>query len=251
MRRESIRVPLRDITLHGLLYRPVKAGRRPALVLLHGWGPADMNGAEVLDESARSLAEAGYVTLSLSMRGWPETGGEDDAGAEQPADTVGAVEWLAERPNVDPARIGLVGFSQGGQVSLLAAARGASVRALVAWYPVTDVERWGATSTEREVREWYVPEVCSTGNGPRDRSPVHVAEKIDVPVLLIHGDRDDRVPTEQSRLMERALQDAGRRVEMLLVPGMEHGKASWPPEIWRETWQRMLEFLEQTLSSPE
>ena len=52
-------------------------------------------------------------------------------------------------------------------------------------------------------------------------------------------------------LLLRALRRAGKRVEMLLVPGVEHGKASWPPAIWQETWQRMLEFLERTLVSSE
>ena len=85
------------------------------------------------------------------------------------------------------------------------------------------------------------------GGGPRHRSPVFVAGKINVPVLLIHGDRDERVPTEQSLLMESVLREAGKRVELLLVPGMAHGKASWSPEAWQGAWLRMLEFLEHAL----
>ena len=49
------------------------------------------------------------------------------------------------------------------------------------------------------------------------------AAGIAAPVLLVHGDADTRVPTEQSHLMRSALASAGRRVELLLVPGAQHG----------------------------
>ena len=52
---------------------------------------------------------------------------------------------------------------------------------------------------------------------------MNFADKIQAPVLLIHGDRDVRAPTEQSLRMQDALRKANRPVELILVPGAGHG----------------------------
>ncbi|MCZ6871334.1 MAG: prolyl oligopeptidase family serine peptidase, partial [Gammaproteobacteria bacterium] len=71
------------------------------------------------------------------------TGGVDDCGLNQPKDIVNAARWLAEQPRIDANRIGLVGGSQGGQVTLLAGSIDKSVKAIVAMFPVTDIALWG------------------------------------------------------------------------------------------------------------
>lgn len=208
------------VTLGGILFRPEAGGAPlPALVVLHGWQPAGTNGAALVEARARRYSEQGYVALALSMRGWPPSGGADDCGLQQPDDVSRAVDWLAALPNVDPARVGVVGFSQGGQVALLAGARGARVRAIVAYYPVTDVARWKETTTNPDI-PGYVTAVCEP---TAPRSPVRHAATITAPVLLVHGELDTRVPTEQSLRMQEALGSAGRPARLLLVPGAAHG----------------------------
>jgi dipeptidyl aminopeptidase/acylaminoacyl peptidase len=67
-----------------------------------------------------------------------------------------------------------------------------------------------------------------------------VAEKIGAAVLLIHGDRDTRVPTEQSIWMQRALQKANRTVDLQLIAGAEHGFDSTQTE---QAWALTAKFL--------
>jgi dipeptidyl aminopeptidase/acylaminoacyl peptidase len=155
------------------------------------------------------------------MRGWPPSRGRDDCGLLQPDDVAEAVRWLAALPGVDAARVALVGFSQGGQVSLLAGTRGVSLRAIVAYYPVTDVARWKTTTTNPDIPN-YVQEVCEPG-GTGPRSPLANAAAIAPPVLLVHGDLDTRVPTEQSLLLHDSLAALGKRTSLLLIPGAQHG----------------------------
>jgi len=210
------------VSLGGILHRPeIPSGTRPAVVVLHGWQPAGTNGAALVEPRARRYAEEGKIALALSMRGWPPSGGADDCGLLQPDDVVQAVRWLAAQPGVDPARIALVGFSQGGQVALLAAARGAAVRAVVAYYPVTDVARWKTTTTNPDI-PGYVQAVCEPG-GTAPRSPLQNAAALTPPVLLVHGDQDTRVPTEQSLLLHDSLAALGKQTSLLLVPGAPHG----------------------------
>jgi dipeptidyl aminopeptidase/acylaminoacyl peptidase len=220
--RAEVVIPGDGISLGGILIRPEPpAGPRPALVLLHGWRESGVNGAETLESRARSFSAAGYVVLALSLRGWPPSGGVDDCGLRQPDDVARAVEWLAGQPGVDRGAIGLVGFSQGGQVALLTAARGGAVAAIVAYFPVTDIARWKATTAHPTIPA-YIATVCEPG-GWEARSPRLRAADIASPVLLLHGDADLRVPTEQSLLMRDALTAAGRTVALTLIAGAQHG----------------------------
>jgi dipeptidyl aminopeptidase/acylaminoacyl peptidase len=219
-----------DVTFQGagvdigaILLRPeIPAGvLRAGIVLIHGWQPAGVNGAQLLEPRARTFMDAGYVVLAISMRGWPPSGGRDDCGLQQPDDAAAAVGWLASQPGVDPNRLAVVGFSQGGQVALLSGVRGARVRAIVSYYAVTDVALWRQTTSNADI-PGYVTSVCEPG-GTTPRSPRLSAGAINVPVLLVHGDMDTRVPTDQSVLMKAALDAAGRTATLFLVPGAQHG----------------------------
>lgn len=157
------------------------------------------------------------------MRGFGASEGVDDCGLEQPDDVVAVVDDLRAR-HAGLARIGLLGISQGGQVALLAAARGASIDAVAAWAPVTDVARWRATTTFQGIPD-YIDARCADGR-LADRSPLAVAAALRVPILLVHGDADTRVPTEQSQLLHSAVQAAGGQSELRLLPGVEHRRGA-------------------------
>jgi len=239
--RSEVTMPGAGVTLSGILFRPATVeSALPAVVVLHGWAEASVPGAPRVERLARRLAESGYVALALSMRGWPKSGGQDDCGSEQPDDIAKAVDWLASLPGVNADRIGAIGLSQGGQVALLAAARTSRIRAVVAYYPVTDIHQWQNTTDNEGIRKYYIPRVCGFGTS---RSPINVAEKIGAAVLLIHGDRDRRVPTEQSVLMQQALQKANRTVDLQLIAGAEHGFDPQSEQAWALTTKFLATYL--------
>jgi dipeptidyl aminopeptidase/acylaminoacyl peptidase len=232
---EDIRVPGAGIELEALvLTHPDPA---PLVMVLHGWG----DDAATMLPLAEGLWAAGFAAASVSMRGWGGSGGGDDLGLEQPDDIVVAADDLASRPWVRDGRSGIVGVSQGGQVALLAAARGAAVRAVAAWAPVTDLDQWRATTEYPGIPD-YIDFVA--GSDTRPRSPVHVAADIAVPVLLVHGDADTRVPTAQSHLLADAMARAGRRPEVELLAGVGHGRHTDGNE---RALARTVEFLRSHL----
>lgn len=243
--RHEVRLSGDGVTLGGILFRPAVEGPLPAVIVLHGWAEAGVPGALRVEGMARDLSEAGFLTLALSMRGWPPSGGQDDCGLRQADDVARAVEWMHRIPGVHGTSIGLLGYSQGGQVALLAAARQPIVSAVVAVYPVTDVPRWAETTSLETIRTGYVPTVCQGGV---NRSPVAVAGAIRAPVLLVHGDADTRVPTEQSLRLRDALQAVGGSVELVLVPGAAHG---FTEAERAETWPAILDFLRDRLSTAQ
>jgi dipeptidyl aminopeptidase/acylaminoacyl peptidase len=233
------------IILGGLLVEPpAPSPSHPAMILLHGALPPGMPGAPRMAGAARILAREGYVALALSMRGWPPSGGSNDCGLKQPDDVVAALDWLAFLPEVDPARIGLLGVSQGGQVVLLAAARTKRARAVVAIAPVVDIDRWRQTTAFQDIRD-HIRMLCEPG-GTAIRSPIHSAEKIEAPVLLLHGSQDTRVPTEQSVLMRDAMLKFNRPVSLYLVASAEHELTD---EQWGRVWPTILQFLAIHLKS--
>jgi dipeptidyl aminopeptidase/acylaminoacyl peptidase len=235
-----------SVTLGGILFRPASTSKPlPAIIVLHGWARPGVPGAPRVEGTARRLSEQGYVALALSMRGWPPSGGSDDCGEQQPDDVAKAVDWLATLPGVDADSIGVLGFSLGGQVALLAGSRSPRIKAIVAYFPITDIQRWRDTTTNRDIRDFYVPQVCAAG---RSNSPVNSADEIRAPVLLIHGDRDTLVPTEQSLKMRQALQKANRYVELLVIGGGGHG---FTDEQSEQAWSVAMKFFNMYLKPRE
>jgi dipeptidyl aminopeptidase/acylaminoacyl peptidase len=236
---ELVTVSGADVSLGGYLFRPSNATALvPAVLLLHGFG----GNALATVEPAQLLAQAGYIALSLSMRGWRGSDGVDDCGLHQVDDTIKALEWLAAQEGVNSERIGMLGSSQGGQVALLTASRTQRPRAIVAYKPPTDIEQWIKTTTFPDIGE-NVARLCAD-NKFVERSPVYHAEKINVPVLLVHGDADTQVPTEQSVLMQKALQAAGKQVDLKLIPDATHG---FGRDGLRLAWEWTMAFYTQHL----
>ncbi|MFD8482419.1 alpha/beta fold hydrolase [Kitasatospora sp. NPDC059673] len=120
------------------------AGRRPAVLLAHGFGGSK----EGERQRAEELARAGYAVLTWSARGFGQSSGQ--IGLNEPerevADVSRLVDWLAQRPEVqldgegDP-RVGVTGASYGGAVSLLAAGYDKRIDAIapqITWWNLAD-----------------------------------------------------------------------------------------------------------------
>jgi dipeptidyl aminopeptidase/acylaminoacyl peptidase len=203
------------VDIEARLFEPSEAATNGVVLI-----PGFKGTAGDLSEAAAMFAEAGYLSVAISMRGFGASGGRDDCGLRQPDDVIAVVEWMHEQLAPAEGRIGLMGISQGGQVALLAAIRGAGTAAVAAWSAVTDVASWRETSETLGIRE-YIDAVCRDG-AYIERSPLALADRLTVPVLLIHGDRDTRVPTDQSVRLRDALAAKGRSSRLELLPGVGH-----------------------------
>jgi dipeptidyl aminopeptidase/acylaminoacyl peptidase len=171
--------------------------------------------------AAHDFQAAGYAVLTPTMRGWPPSGGIDDCAGRQVDDALVLLEWLGRQPGIDAARRYLAGFSQGGQVALLAASRGAPVRAVAAFAPVVDPGSWGEQTVVDGIRD-YVMQECGGKEGWPARSALHRADSLQQPLLLVHGDADLRVPTQQSVRLYQKLVELQRPVRLRLIPGAAH-----------------------------
>ncbi|MGE0254511.1 MAG: alpha/beta hydrolase [Alphaproteobacteria bacterium] len=122
------------LRLAGILHRPDDAGgdaRRPAFLVLHGFGTNKDGGTSVA--VAHLLEEWGYVALRFDMRGCGDSEGEFGRVIclEQVEDTKNALTWLATQPGVDPDRIGVVGHSFGAAVAVYAGGTDTRIAAVI------------------------------------------------------------------------------------------------------------------------
>ena len=210
---------------------------RPAVLFLHGGGWE--NGDKEDHTVAALLASNGFVAATINYR----LSGE----ATFPAaveDSKCAVRYLrahAARYGIDPDRIGAMGSSAGGHLAMLtgcadekAGLEGSGgwqdvssrVKAVVSYFGPSDftVGEMGVETASVDLVQKFLG---GTSEGKpelyRRASPITYVSPNAPPLLLIHGDRDNVVPIEQSERMLRAYREAGRNAKMIRVEGAGHG----------------------------
>lgn len=198
----------------------------PAIVMPHGGpGARDEWGFDWL---AQFFANRGFAVLQPNFRGSAGYGREwfQENGFRSWPIAIGDVNdagrWLVREGIADPAKLAIVGWSYGGYAALQSGVVDPALyRAVVAIAPVTDLQsardEWRDFTNAANVRDYF-------GTGPHlaQGSPARHAEKIAAPVLLFHGGLDRNVRLSQSRLMRDRLRDAGKPVELIEFPELDH-----------------------------
>lgn len=125
------------VDLAGTLTLPQGAGPWPAVVLVSGSGQQDRDETLFYHKPflvlADALSRAGIAVLRYDDRGVGGSGGDptNATSVDFARDAEAAIDWLKERPDIDPARIGVVGHSEGGLVAALLAARRTDLAGIV------------------------------------------------------------------------------------------------------------------------
>jgi dienelactone hydrolase len=198
----------------------------PAVVLPHGGpGARDSWGFDWL---VQYYAAAGYAVLQPEFRGsygygdgWYRKNGFQSWRIAV-GDVVDAGRWLVSSGIADPHKLAIVGWSYGGYAALQSAVIAPDLfKAVVAIAPVTDL-----AMLKEESRDWTDNAINSDfiGSGAhiREGSPLQNVDKIKVPVLLVHGNKDTNVPYQQSVSMEARLKSAGDKVRLISFDGLGH-----------------------------
>lgn len=171
------------------------------------------------------LAQQGYVVFSLDNRGTPRRGAAfggalyGKQGAVEVDDQLRGVEWLKAQSFVDPARIGVHGWSNGGYMTLMLLAKHSEAYACgVSGAPVTD---WALYDTHYTERYMDLPKANQAGY--REASVFTHLDGLRSKLLLIHGMADDNVLFTNSTRLMSDLQKRGTPFELMTYPGAKHG----------------------------
>jgi dipeptidyl aminopeptidase/acylaminoacyl peptidase len=225
-RADDVLVRSGDDVLAGTLTRPLGPGPFPAVVLISGSGAQDrddtVDGRRPFRVLADALTGAGFAVLRTDDRGVGGSAGSYAAATydDLTSDVLAQVSYLATRPDVDPARIGLLGHSEGGYLAPLAVSRSQDMVAFVVLLAAPAVP--GADLLAHRGRP-----VDRQGAGPRQRSfldydPGPALGALPVPVLAVYGDQDVQVPPEQSVPVLTTLLAGKPDVAVDVLPGLDH-----------------------------
>jgi dipeptidyl-peptidase-4 len=249
-------LPAADGTpLYWQMHRPADfdpARRYPAVLLVYGgptvqtvarrWG--DRRGGQAV----QLLAQRGYVVFALDNRGSGSRGRKFNEalyrrlGGVEVTDQLAGVEWLKRQPFVDPARIGVYGWSYGGYMTLMLLAQSpGTFKAGVAGAPVTEWALYDTHYTER-----YLGTPQENPEGYRLSDVLTHAGAISDRLLLIHGMADDNVLFTNTTKLIPLLVAKGLPFEMVAYPGSRHAALSF-----RDTgihgWKTILDFFDRHL----
>lgn len=228
---EALGLPYQNVSLTSIngkrlfsWYIPVEETEKPspAVVIMHGWG----GNAEMMLPLARLLYEAGFAVLLVDARNHGKSDGDTFSSMPRFAEDIASgYEWLANKTEIDPCRIALLGHSVGAAASLLLASRRPEVAAVVSIaafaHPERIMRRQMATKRIPFIPVgWLVLKYIERTIGHRfsDIAPMNTIKAIHCPVLLIHGDADSSVPVDDATLIH----DRGSEVNLLTLEGADH-----------------------------
>ena len=195
--------------------------RRAGVILVHGL----MGNRATLEPEAAVLAHHGYAILLFDLRAEGDSDGHLATwGDREQNDVEAALDYVSARPEIDPKRIALLGFSIGGSTVVMVAARDPRVRAVIlyaTWTSLrdeirTNYSRWGPLSW---VPTWLT--MRASGVDFENVRPIDfVASVAPRPLLMIAGGHDEDTPVS---IMRKVFARAGEPKQLWVVPEAGHG----------------------------
>jgi len=248
---EIVKVKASDgALLYARLIKPagfVPGKKYPAIVMVYGgphaqtirdsWGGANWD---------QALAARGFVIWGLDNRGSAGRGHRWESaifrnlGAAELEDQKAGLQHLTSLGFVDPARIGIYGWSYGGFMTLYALANAPTLfRAGIAGAPVTDMRNYDTIYTER-----YMGLPADNPDGYQRSSVVAKASAITAKLLLVHNFGDDNVHFQNTLQMANALQLAGKQFDMMVYPQKTHAVTG---AFKKQMLEGLTQFFEKNL----
>ncbi len=220
------------------------------VVMPHG-GP-HVQEIVIYDEWAQMLANNGYMVVQPQFRMSMGYGKDhfqsaflhdgSQAGRKMQDDKDDAALHLIEEGLADPERMAMYGWSYGGYAALIAASRDPQIYqctiagAAVSDYVViaNDFQRRTPDGTGRVWRDVYEYGAVH---------PTKEADKVNIPILLIHGSVDSRVLPKQAAIYRKALEKAGKPYKWVELEGADHFYVTLFYEHQIELYESIIDFL--------
>ncbi len=252
-----------NLRISGIMNLPRGKGPFPLLVLNHGHiDTAIYTNGRGLKREQDYLARRGYAVVHPDYRNHADS--DEDPESEErfrlgyTEDVINAILAVqaatSSLPTVDVSRVGMLGHSMGGGVTLnVLVTRPELVDAAVLFAPVSadvgdNFERW--TKRRPELAQRLVEHYGTPTTSPQfwhNLSAVNFFDRISTPVLVHHGTADDSVPLAWSETLDQRLRAAGKDVVLQVYDGEPHEFINAWPLVMRRT----LEFFDSQLKEQD
>lgn len=229
LKEKMVQYPSEGVTVRAFAVAPPVKERRPAVILVQEWWGLN----DHMKDVARRLAKEGYVVLVpdlFSRLGNRVTTDANEAGKLMNAlqqtdglkDLQASVAFLKTAPEVDAAKIGVMGFCMGGSYALMLPCVSEDVKAAVPFY----------------------------GQIPNPDTPL---QKLACPILYIYGEEDGWITKTDVQRLANALKKYNKPGEIKTYPGASHAffndtrKEVYKPAEANDAWSRAVAFFRQHL----
>lgn len=254
-------ITARDGTeVHGYITIPRGSdGKNLPLVFHPHGGPHGPRDRWGFNPAVQFLASRGYAVMQLNFRGSGGYGkgfeklGYRNWGTTMINDMTDAVRWAISQGIVDEDRICTYGASYGGYAALQMVVREPDMyQCAIGYVGLYSMDLWMEDSdvAERDSGQIYQRRVFpETRAGRQAQSPAANVDKIDIPVMLVAGAEDPRVPISQYQLMKERLTEAGKPPEITIVEKDEgHGFQDYQNQV--DLFTAIEGFLGKYIGSP-
>jgi dipeptidyl aminopeptidase/acylaminoacyl peptidase len=251
-----------ELEIPAILYKPQQASaesKAPALVWVHG-GPGGQS-TRGYSNLMQYFVNHGYVILAVNNRGSSGYGktffqaDEKRHGREPLWDCVQAKKYLSSLDYVDATKIGIIGGSYGGYMTL--AALTLQPKEFVVGVDLFGISNW--VRTLESMPPWWEAQkealYKKIGDPKADRdmlftvSPLFHADKVERPLMILQGANDPQVVKAESDDMVAAIKKNGGIVKYMVFPDEGHGFTKKENQI--QGYGAILSFLDQYLKSPQ
>ena len=188
--------------VEAVIVRPAADGKYPSLMLLPGF---DRTAADLLPYAVM-YAHEGFASVAVTPPGFGKSEGVRDFVGAATLD-VYADAWRRFRREafVDAGRMGIYGHSRGGMAASLLAVELKDAKAAVLASGIYDFRKAYAEIELKGMREKMLEEAGATDEAANARSSVLRMEKLRVPLLILHGAKDEKTPVNQAYLLRDKL----------------------------------------------
>jgi acetyl esterase/lipase len=252
------------------VYSPKEKTNNACIIMVSSAG---MNSSPIMSHMAgespdvQNLLKAGYVIFAVAHSSQPKYVANENSTDIQRA--VRFIRYNANRFGIDQNRIGIIGYSSGGHMSLMTALppaqvdpkstdpvdkESSSVQAVVVYFTSTDLLNFGKSNTtltehfrsigynmdaafdfhkwdDQTKRYERITNPDSLKECFRKNSPINYVSSNNPPILIFHGSADNLVPIQQSKIFIEKLEKYGIPCKLIVMPGQGH---SWPEPLENE-----------------
>ena len=246
-----------DLKIHAYVTMPTnleEGSQAPFVTMIHG-GPHGFRDYADFDSEVQLLANRGYAVVQVNFRGSGGYGqdfmqaGYLEWGGAMINDILEGTKVAIEKFSLDATKGCVYGASYGGYAAMMASIRAPEMfRCVIGYVGVYDLNYMFSESDTAEAfgGKAYLERVVGKDKAVLDaNSPVNHADKIKAKVMIIHGEKDARVPVINAEAMVKKLTDAGNKPQYLNFSKSGHGV--YDEEGRKTLYEALLDFLETNI----
>lgn len=235
--RELVEFNNQGTKIFGVLHRPLGEINAPVVMFCHGLAGHRIGKHRMYVMLAECLSRVGIASFRFDFRGSGDSEGEfaDMSLQGEVSDAVKAFEFLSIQKHIDPRRIGVFGRSFGGAISIIAAHQFGGIKSVALWAPVFNAEQW---EEQWEMFETHQIDEKTrhdlmriNGQLPsvdfyKEMFSMNLSDEVralnDVPMLLIHGEKDPLVGIEHSERYLELRDDTSATTRFIKLEHSDH-----------------------------